>query len=70
MTSNFVSDNDKLLKEWDYDKNSELCSSPFTITIGSNKKVWWQGFLGHEWKARMLIKILIANPPKYRCYLR
>ena len=28
-----------LVKEWDYEKNGTL--TPFNISYGSNKKVWW-----------------------------
>lgn len=36
-----------LLKEWDFSKN---VISPYEITKGSNKKVWWICKKGHEWK--------------------
>ena len=42
-------ENDKeyLLKEWDYTKNSNI--GPSEVTYGSNKRVWWQCEVGHEW---------------------
>ena len=36
-----------LLKEWDYEKNT---ISPFEVTSGSKKKVWWKCFVGHSWQ--------------------
>lgn len=42
----FISDTE-YVNDWS-EKNT---ISPNTITIGSNKKVWWQGKCGHEWKA-------------------
>lgn len=39
---------ERLLKEWDYEKNSGI--SPENISIGSEKKVWWKCSLGHSWK--------------------
>lgn len=39
-----------LLEEWDYDKNIEV--TPETITVKSNKKVWWKcKNCGYEWQA-------------------
>lgn len=40
----------EITAEWNYDKNKDL--SPDTVTIGSNKKVWWQcNRCGNEWEA-------------------
>ena len=41
----------ELAKEWNYEKNGHL--TPFDVTTGSNKKVWWICPLGHEWEARI-----------------
>ena len=39
-----------LIKEWDYKKNINL--SPFQVSAGSGKKVWWKcNECGHEWEA-------------------
>lgn len=35
--------------EWHPTKNKK--DTPFTVSAGSNKKVWWQDVLGHEWEA-------------------
>lgn len=41
----------KLAKEWHPTKNGEL--SPYDVTYGSQKKVWWTCTKGHEWEARI-----------------
>lgn len=38
-----------LLSEWDYEKNSSICS-PTEIAVGSNKKVWWKCARGHSYQ--------------------
>ena len=38
----------ELAEQWNYDKNGML--TPWMVTIGSNKKVWWKCSLGHEWE--------------------
>lgn len=47
----YVADNERLMAEWNWDKNNELGLNPKELTCGSNKKVWWLGKCGHEWKA-------------------
>jgi len=47
----YVSDNAQLMNEWNWEKNSELNFDPKTLTLGSNKKVWWKCSKGHEWQA-------------------
>src|SRR5579859_6826012 len=41
----------QLAKEWHPNKNGEL--TPYNITYGSNKKVWWNCSVAqdHEWEA-------------------
>ena len=46
----FVVNNPKLIKEWDYDKNS---LNPNTITCGSTKKVWWICSNNHSYDMRI-----------------
>jgi hypothetical protein len=36
-----------LAKEWHPTKNDPL--TPYDVTVGSNKQVWWQCEKGHEW---------------------
>ena len=38
-----------LILEWNWDKNISL--SPYEVSAGSNKKVWWIDCFGHEWEA-------------------
>lgn len=40
---------DKLLEEWDYDKNKNL--DPKELACKSGKKVWWKCKKGHGWEA-------------------
>ena len=46
----YVSDNAQLMAEWNWEKNNELGFSPETLTLGSNKIVWWTCDKGHEWQ--------------------
>lgn len=41
------STNPELINEWNYDKND---LSPFEVSAGSDKRVWWKCKLGHEWQ--------------------
>lgn len=41
--------NPRLAQEWHPTKNSGI--TPFDVTAGSGKKVWWQCPLGHEYQA-------------------
>ena len=47
----YVIDNAELMAEWDWKKNNELGFDPKVLTLGSNKKVWWECNKGHEWQA-------------------
>ncbi|HHD2751341.1 TPA: zinc-ribbon domain-containing protein [Clostridium perfringens] len=38
-----------LANEWNTIKNGDL--TPYDVTCGSGKKVWWKCVKGHEWKA-------------------
>lgn len=38
-----------ITSEWHPTKNGQI--TPFVITPGSHKKVWWKCKLGHEWEA-------------------
>ena len=38
-----------LVKQWHPDNNCEI--TPESVTAGSDKKVWWVGPCGHEWRA-------------------
>ncbi len=41
--------NPELLAEWNYKKNKEI--TPYMVSFGSEKRVWWICKNGHEWKA-------------------
>lgn len=47
----YISENARLMAEWNWEKNDELNFDPKTLTLGSNKKVWWKCQRGHEWQA-------------------
>ncbi len=38
----------ELKKEWDFEKNTIV---PYTISVGSEEKVWWKCERGHSWQA-------------------
>lgn len=40
-----------LMAEWNWEKNNDLGFDPKTLTLGSDKKVWWKCNKGHEWQA-------------------
>ena len=42
-------ENPELAKQWHPDKNGQL--TPYAVTTGSGKKVWWQCEIKHEWEA-------------------
>ena len=44
----YVIDNAELMAEWNWEKNNKLNFDPKTLTLGSNKKVWWQCSSGHS----------------------
>lgn len=44
--------NPYLAGQWHPSKNGEL--TPSDVTIGANKKVWWQCEQGHEWETAVL----------------
>jgi len=45
---NIVVENEKMFKEWNYDKNIGI--DPYSLSPRSGKKVWWICEKGHEWK--------------------
>ena len=49
MTSNLLKNNEKLMTEYNFDKNSNLNLD--TLTLGSDKKIWWICKNKHEWEA-------------------
>lgn len=53
-----------LAKEWHKSKNGS--STPFQLTSGSGKKVWWVCENGHEWQAKIVNRVKGAGCPT--CY--
>ena len=49
----YISDIPHLFKEWDFEKNSELGYSPYKMTHGSTKTVFWVCEKGHHFEARI-----------------
>ena len=47
----YVSDNARLMDEWDWEKNTEFGFDPKKLTCGSARKVWWKCQNGHGWQA-------------------
>lgn len=47
-----ISEDPNLLLQWDYKKNEEMGLSPETVSLGSNKKVWWICPKGHSFDMR------------------
>ena len=47
----YVIDNAELMAECNWEKNNDLGFDPKTLTLGSDKKVWWKCSKGHEWQA-------------------
>ena len=47
----YVSDNARLMAEWNWERNNELGVYPHEITSHSGKKVWWKCSKGHSFDA-------------------
>lgn len=45
--------NPELSEEWNYEKNNNL--TPYDVTAGSHKKVWWLCGKGHPYELKMLV---------------
>jgi len=52
--------NPKLAKEWHPTKNGEL--TPYDVTCGSNKEVWWLCKNGHEWEKQIKVRNINGCP--------
>ena len=53
----YVINNAELMAEWNWEKNNDLNFDPKTLTLGSNKKVWWKCAKGHQWEATIANRI-------------
>ncbi len=49
----YIINDEKLMSEWDYDKNNKLYLKPEILTIGSGQIVWWKCSKGHEYQSRI-----------------
>ena len=56
--NDFASFNERLLKEWNYEKNT---IKPTEISAKSNEKVWWIGECGHEWQATVNSRTMLKT---------
>ena len=45
----YVSDDAQLMAEWYWKRNTD--TTPTTLTLGNNKKVWRKCCIWHEWEA-------------------
>lgn len=50
----YIIDDEKLIKEWDYEKN---ILNPSKITLGSGQKIWWICDKGHRYSAVVYSRI-------------
>ena len=57
----YIIDNAELMAEWNWEKNNELGFNPETLTLGSNKKVWWECEKGHEWETTIKSRTIGGN---------
>jgi DNA-directed RNA polymerase subunit RPC12/RpoP len=50
MKYGFISENEELMKEWNWEKNNSLGIFPDKLSTASKLKVWWKCQLNHEWE--------------------
>lgn len=50
----YIVDNEKLISEWDWEKNSSLGLHPSSTSDGSHKKAWWICKKGHSYDAKIV----------------
>ena len=48
MTKRYLSENEELMKDWDFEANKDI--DPSKLTEGSGKKVWWKCSKGHKYQ--------------------
>lgn len=58
-----IVDNERLITEWNWEKNNILELYPDKLTDGMNRKVWWKCEKGHEWEAKIINRTHGANCP-------
>lgn len=54
----YITEDEQLIKEWDWEKNDSL--NPSTILRGSHKEVWWICPNGHSYKTRVYVRTLMG----------
>ena len=59
----YVSDNARLMAEWNWEKNNELGFDPHKISYGSEKKAWWACKRGHLWSAAVYSRVAGVGCP-------
>lgn len=52
-----ISDHIILIQEWDWEKNDALGFSPYNLSQGSHKKVWWKCKNNHSWDAEIKSRV-------------
>ena len=60
--NDFASTNPDLLAEWDYEKNSSICS-PDSVSAGSHLIVYWKCDNGHSWQAEIRSRVKGSKCP-------
>ena len=61
----YVSDNARLMAEWNWEKNNEWGLDPNKLTCGSGKKIWWKCSKGHMWSASIINRSKIGSNCPY-----
>ena len=67
INKNLVETNPDIANEWDYQKNEGL--TPFDVSHGSTKKVWWLCEKGHSYFARIDHRCIMKSGCPY-CHHR
>ena len=57
----YILENEKLMEEWDWDKNNNLGLFPDQLTISLKVKVWWKCKHNHCWDATIASRISGTN---------
>lgn len=53
--ANLISNNERLISEWDFEKNRNLDVNK--ITLGSHEKVWWKCKKGHSYQSYIYTRV-------------
>jgi DNA-directed RNA polymerase subunit RPC12/RpoP len=63
ITNCLATVNPELIRQWNFSKNKDI--SPYDITPGSDKIVWWICERGHEWKTQIKNRAIHGNECPY-----